>query len=261
MRFASICSRLASLSILAFATQLMSCHGSSEAPPANAASATPSAPAHPGATGNARITGGVFFRGPIPEAREPSAPFPECGQRTPQNPLEVKDGRVANVFVYVKDGLPPGDYPIPSEPVLLDQKSCDFHPRVFGIRAGQTLQMRNSDDVLHNVDARGNAGLSRGPNAFSVAMPIKDMTLTRKFAEAQVPVQIVCDVHPWMKSFAGVITNPFWAVTDENGAFSLNGLPAGSYTLEAWHERLGKLTAQVTVGANETRMVNLEFKP
>jgi len=217
----------------------------------------------PGATGSSRITGVVSFHGPVPAFREPVAPFPECGQRTPQDPLRVSAaGQVANAFVYVRDGLAPGDYPLPPEPVLLDQKACDYQPRVFGIRAGQTLLVRNSDNVLHNVHARGaGAGLAGGPDAFNVAMPVQGGTVKRNFPEPQVPVAIGCDVHPWMRAFAGVVTHPFFAVTGDDGAFSLGGLPAGTYTLEAWHERLGRTSAQVTVGADQTQLVQLEFKP
>jgi hypothetical protein len=227
---------------------------------------TTSGPKPTGATGligAAKIGGQVLFHGPVPAFREPSAPFPECGERTPQDPLQVsQSGGVANAFVYIKDGLPPGDYPLPTAPVLLDQKACDYHPRVFGIRAGQPLQIRNSDPVLHNVHSRGaGAGLAGGPNAFNVAMPVQGMSTTRSFPEPQVPVSIGCDVHPWMRAFAGVVSHPFFAVTGADGSFSLENLPAGTYTLEAWHERLGRTTAQVIVSANAAAQVQLEFKP
>jgi hypothetical protein len=236
------------------------CHSSE---PAGASGDGAGHAATPGRTGSSRVTGEVLFRGPVPAFREPAAPFPECGQRTPQNPLRVReDGRVADAFVYVKEGLPPGDYPLPAGPVLLDQKACDYHPRVFGIRAGQPLVIRNSDDLLHNVHARGaGAGLSGGPDSFNVAMPVQGATVTRSFPVPQVPVAIGCDVHPWMRAYAGVVSNPFFAVTGDDGTFSLDGLPAGAYVIEAWQERLGRVTASVTLGAAETQLIHLELKP
>ena len=216
-----------------------------------------------GARGSSRISGSVLFRGPVPAFREPSAPFPECGARTPQDPLRVSsDGHLANVFVYIKDGLPPGDYALPAAPLLLDQRGCDYQPRVFGIRAGQQLVIRNSDKLLHNVRSHGDgAGLTQSANTFNVAMPNEGMTLTKTFPEAQVPVALNCDVHPWMRAYAGVVAHPFFAVTGDDGAFSLSGLPAGTYTLEAWHERLGRTSISIKLGADESANANLEFKP
>jgi hypothetical protein len=243
---------------------LAACSRSSD--PSQAAPAGPTAPvasATPGKTGAAIVRGRVLFRGPVPESREPAAPFPECSKRVAQAPLQVTaDGAVANVFVYVKDGLPPGGYPVPAEPVTLDQHDCEYFPHVFGIRPGQPLRIRNLDDLLHNVNARGQgAGLSRGPNAFNVAMPLKGMTLTRKFDEPQVAVTITCDVHPWMRSYAGVVAHPFFAVTKDDGAFTLPGLPAGHYSLEAWHERLGRTSVQVDLSEAAPTEATLEFKP
>ena len=260
----------------AFALSFASaCHAPSELPnvaataPSAVASdqaalkATTNAPRVEGARGNARITGSVLFRGPVPTFREPSAPFPDCGERTPQDPLRVSsEGRVANVFVYIKEGLPPGDYALPTAPILLDQRACDYHPRVFGIRAGQQLVIRNSDKLLHNVRSHGDgAGLTQSANTFNVAMPNEGMTLTKIFPEAQVPVALNCDVHPWMRAYAGVVAHPFFAVTGDDGTFSLSGLPAGTYTLEAWHERLGRTSVTIKLGADESANANLEFKP
>ncbi len=216
-----------------------------------------------GARGNSRITGSVLFRGPVPTFREPSAPFPECGARTPQDPLRVSgDGHLANAFVYIKDGLPPGDYALPTAPVLLDQRGCDYLPRVFGIRAGQQLVIKNSDKLLHNVRSHADgAGLTQSANSFNVAMPNEGMTLTKTFPEAQVPVALNCDVHPWMRAYGGVVAHPFFAVTGDDGAFSLSGLPAGTYTLEAWHERLGRTSMTIKLGADESASAQLEFKP
>ena len=233
------------------------------APAANAAGSAPAAAGIPGRTGTAQITGRVLSSGPVPESREPAAPFPECSKRIAVPPLVVgAGGALANAFVWVKDGLPPGDYPLPAEKVLLDQRDCEYSPHVFGIRPGQALEVKNGDNQLHNVNARGSGtGLSRGPNAFNVAMPLQGLKVTRRFGEPQVAVTITCDVHPWMRAYAGVVAHPFFAVTGPDGAFALAGLPAGDYTLEAWHERLGRVTAEATVEAGGSAQAVLEFKP
>ena len=232
-----------------------------DAPPAaQAALATAGVP---GKTGTSTIAGRVLFTGPAPESREPAVTFPECARRIAVPPLVVgAGGALANAFVWVKDGLPPGDYPVPADKVTLDQHDCEYSPHVFGIRPGQALEVRNGDNLLHNVNARGSgAGLSRGPNAFNVAMPLQGLKVTRRFGEPQVAVTITCDVHPWMRSYAGVVPHPFFAVTGADGAFSLVGLPAGSYTLEAWHERLGRVTAEAAVAEGGNAQAVLEFKP
>jgi plastocyanin len=234
-------------------------------PPTAPAPALP-APAQagtPGKTGTAKISGRVLFKGPPAEGRDAVKPFPECGERQPIPAVLLGDGgALANAFVWVREGLPPGDYPVPAEKVVLDQRHCDYQPRVFGIRAGQTLLIQNSDDLLHNVNARGQgAGLSRGPNSFNVAMPIKGLNVERRFSEQQVAVPIVCDVHPWMRAFAGVVSHPFFAVTGKDGAFTLQGLPAGKYVVEAWHERLGKAAVEVTVAEGASATAEIELKP
>ncbi|MBS2021104.1 MAG: carboxypeptidase regulatory-like domain-containing protein [Deltaproteobacteria bacterium] len=216
-----------------------------------------------GKTGTAKIMGHVKWTGPAPEERAAPVTFPECKDRKPIPAMKVAaDGGLANVFVYVQSGLPAGAYDLPPDPVDLHQKDCEYLPRVFGIRAGQPLIMHNDDPMLHNVHARGQgAGMSTGPNSFNVAMPVQNTRLMRKFDEPQVAVTIVCDVHPWMRSYAGVVANPFWAVTKDDGSFAIEGLPAGTYTLEFWHERQGKKTAQVTVTDGQAATVDLAFAP
>ncbi len=223
--------------------------------------ADPNAPK--GKTGTAKITGHVKWTGPAPEERAAPISFPECKDRKPVPAMKVAaDGGFANVFVSVQAGLPAGAYDLPFDPIELHQKDCEYLPRVFGIRAGQPLILFNDDPMLHNVHAKGGgAGLSAGPNSFNVAMPVQNTRLMRKFDEPQVAVSIVCDVHPWMRSYAAVVANPFWAVTKDDGSFAIEGLPAGAYTLEFWHERQGKKTAQVTVTEGQAASVEMAFAP
>ena len=145
---------------------------------------------------------------------------------------------------YLKDAPSGFSFPIPTEPVLLDQDKCRYSPRVLGVRVGQPLQIRNSDPLLHNV--RSNAVINQ---AFNKSTPVEGMTFDHAFATREVMVPFKCDVHGWMNAYAAVLDNPFFAVTGPDGKFELKGLPPGTYTIEAWQEKLGATTASVTIGA------------
>jgi hypothetical protein len=232
-----------------------------QAPPQ---AAQPSHAAAPGKTGTASIAGRVRYAGPpLAPERKPYL-TPECAARAAPDghgAAPIADGPVANAFVWIREGVPPGDYPLPSQPVELDQRGCEFSPRVFGIRAGQLLEVINDDPLLHNVHALGEGGgmLSRGQNAFNVAMPVQHGRAQRLFSAPQVMVTITCDVHPWMRAYAGVVAHPFFAVTGADGAFHLDALPAGKYVLEAWHERLGRTTREISLIDGARGALELEF--
>ena len=192
----------------------------------------------PAPTGSAVIKGVVKFQGAAP------APVPWAGTSTECKALhgdtiqlvKVTDGKLEDVFVYVKAGLPKGSYPTPTEPVRFDQKGCEFSPRVFGIMAGQPLAIGNDDRLMHNV---------KTPE-FNQAFPF-GAKKTMKLGIPAVMATIKCDVHPWMRAYAGVMEHPYFAVTKADGAFEIKGLVPGEYTLAAWHEKLG--TQEVKVKA------------
>jgi len=163
-------------------------------------------------------------------------------------------GMLQNVFVYVKTGLEGQTFDTPTEPVVFDQKGCTYSPHVFGIMVNQPFKILNSDPILHNIHALPKKG------EFNLGMPRQGMEFTKNFPEAQMPVHIKCDVHPWMSAWCGVLTHPFYGVTGEHGAYEIKNLPAGTYTIEAWHEKYGTQTQQVTVGATPTQEVNFTFK-
>jgi hypothetical protein len=206
------------------------------------------------------ITGKVTFAGaaPKPQAIQMGAD-PVCAKQaktTQSESLLVGAGNaLQNVFVYVKDGLGDRTFPAPSSPVVLDQKMCRYSPHVFGVQVGQALEIVNSDPTLHNVHA-----LPKTNPEFNLGQPVQGMRARRTFKQAEVMVPIRCDVHGWMSSYAGVLNHPFFAVSGADGSFTIKGLPAGSYTIEAWHERLGTQTQKVDVDEKTGASTTFAFK-
>ena len=159
------------------------------------------------------------------------------------------------MFVYVKDGLGNRVFPAPGTPVVLDQRDCHYVPHVFGIQVGQTLEIVNSDPTLHNIHFIPDAN-----REFNMGEPIQGMRQPHVFSVKEVLIPIKCDVHNWMNAYAGVVDSPFFAVTGEDGTFTLKGLPPGTYTIEAVHEKLGRQTQTVTIGPKETKDTAFTFK-
>jgi plastocyanin len=154
------------------------------------------------------------------------------------------NGTLKNVFVYVKEGLKGKKFDAPKDAVKFDQKGCQYSPKVFGIMTGQPLEIINSDNTLHNVHS-----LSNSSPQFNLGMPIQGMKLKKTFAKPEVMVKIKCDVHPWMAAYAGVLDHPFYAVTGDDGSFEIKNLPPGEYVVEAWHEKFGVQSQNVTIAA------------
>jgi plastocyanin len=208
------------------------------------------------------ITGRIQLQGTAPAAEiirldgDPKcASLAQGEERRTEYIVVGADNALQNVFVYVKEGLPPRLYPVPSKPVVLDQQKCRYVPRVLGLQVGQSLTIRNSDPLLHNVRAEA---LINQP--FDLGTPIQGMEVTRTFSTREVMVPFNCNVHAWMNAYVGVLEHPYFAVTDENGRFSIPQLPAGTLTLEIWHERLGTRSQQVTVAAKDTKEVAFTYK-
>jgi plastocyanin len=163
--------------------------------------------------------------------------------------LVAADGGVKWAFVYVKKGLEGKKFSVPEKPVLLDQQGCVYHPRVFGVMVGQTLNVRNSDNMLHNVHL-----LPFNNREENIAQPVKGQVNAVKFTASEVMVNIKCDVHGWMRTYAGVLEHPFYAVTDATGKFTIQGLPPGKYTLGVWQERCKPAELEIEVKAGETKV-------
>lgn len=159
------------------------------------------------------------------------------------------------VYVYVKSGLGALKFPVPTEPVVFDQKGCVYTPHVAAVQAGQPLKVRNSDSVLHNVNARPTKN-----QGFNFGQPVQGMETAKMFSTPEVMIPVKCDVHPWMHGWIGVQDHPFASVTGDDGSFSLKNLPPGAYEIEAWHEKYGTAVQKVTVGAKETKTIEFTFK-
>ncbi len=202
-----------------------------------------------GAAHATNVTGKVTFKGAVPKAAaikmnaDPVCVKENAGKTvTAEDTLVGTGGGLANVFVYVKDGVKGTVPPAPTEAVTFDQKGCHYTPHVFGIRVGQTLKIVNSDPTMHNVNA-----MAKVNSKFNQGMPTKGQVSEKKFTKPEVLVKFKCDVHGWMNGYAGVVENPYYGISDTTGSFTLKDLPPGEYTVEAVHEKLGTKTAKVTV--------------
>jgi hypothetical protein len=242
--------------ILALCLGLAACSGSTPAEQQPPPDLNPVDPATV-----ATLNGQAFVDGTIPPAEMIRMDGdPKCAALVNNESrtefIVSSDGKtLANVFVYVKEGLAPRFYPVPTEPVVFDQQQCRYVPRVLGLQVGQPLEIRNSDPLLHNV--RGEAAINQ---TFDLGQPIQGMKTTRTFTTREVMIPIKCQVHAWMRGYIGVLEHPYFAVTDENGRFTIPNLPAGTYTLEAWHEQLGTQTQQVTLAAKDAKTADFTFK-
>ncbi len=233
----------------------LACGGSST--PAEPA---PSGPVVDPATA-ASVAASVVFEGAVPAPvmvrldGDPKCVAENGGMERPSESIVLGNGRsLQNVFVYVKDGLGNYAFPIPSEPVVLDQQKCRYTPRVLGVRVGQRLAIRNSDPLLHNVRSDGKIN-----QPFNMSTPLQGMSFDRTFATREVMVPFRCDVHNWMSAWVGALDHPFFGVSGADGRVVLSGLPPGTYTIEAWHEELGARTQQITMGPKESKDVAFTF--
>jgi plastocyanin len=168
--------------------------------------------------------------------------------------LDENNG-IKNVLVFVKESSNKsleGEFNAPENPAVIDQNGCVYVPHVLGVMVGQKLDILNSDGTLHNIHA-----LPKVNKEFNKAMPRSKKRMTVQFDKSEAPFKVKCDVHPWMGAFIGVFEHPYFAVTDDDGSYVISGLEPGDYVIEAWHERLGSQTANVTVGDSAA---NFTFK-
>lgn len=203
------------------------------------------------------ITGAVRFEGtPPPQAELQMSSFAECAaqHRGPilAGDVLVKDGKVENAFVWVKEGLGDRVFAVPETAVEVDQVACLYRPRVAGAQVGQVVRFLNSDPLLHNV-----RGTPKTARPWNVSLARKGATREIRVDRAEVPVSVRCDLHPWMQGWLGVVDHPYFAVTGPDGTFTLPEVPPGEYVVAAWHERLGTHEARVTLAPRGTASVAL----
>jgi plastocyanin len=161
-------------------------------------------------------------------------------------------GKLANVFIYIKEGLS-GTFPAGAASPEINQDGCEYIPHVLGVQTGQPVTFRNSDGLLHNIKAQ-----PANNRPFNISQPT-NMTSNQTFNTPEVMVPVQCDVHGWMTMYIGVTNHPYFAVSAADGTFTIANVPPGTYTIEAWHERYGAMTQQVTVDPNGASTVTFEY--
>jgi hypothetical protein len=230
-------------------------------PAADTTAAPPSGP-----TGT--ISGVVSFNGtpPAPKKIDTTAD-PVCGQKNPNLMTDdtiVKDGKLANTFIYIKEGSVQGgkkigeySWPTPTSEVQLDQNGCHYAPHVLGVQVNQKLKITNSDATQHNIHPTPKLNQEWNQTQANGAPPIE-----KAFGRAEVLIPVKCNQHPWMKAYIGVLKHPFFSVSKDTGAYEITNVPPGTYTVVAWREGGAngeEKTMQVTVTANGTAKADFAF--
>lgn len=208
------------------------------------------------------VSGTIHFTGQAPKPIViDMAQDPACSLATQTSNLTeqyvVHDGKMANVFVYVKDGLGNRIYPASQTPTVLDQKGCRYEPHVIGAMVGQPVEFRNSDPTTHNVHIVP-PGQQNGAG-FDISQAPMNGVQRHVFHAVGIMIPVRCNNHPWMEAFLNVVDNPFFAVSDEDGKYEIHGLPPGKYTLVAVQEKLGTETRQIVVQSHATTVANFTF--
>jgi plastocyanin len=203
--------------------------------------------------GHVKLTGTPPRNAPIAMGADPNCLKINAGKRVVQERvLKATDGGLGNVFVHVQGAFPQSS--APSASVVIDQQGCIYHPRIQGARVGQTLEVKNSDQTLHNVHS-----LTTKNNAFNRGQPQAGMVFKFPLKAEEVMLHIKCDVHPWMVGYIGVVTHPYFGVTDPTGAFTIANVPSGKQTVQVWHELYGPLTQTVDVKAGAATTADFSY--
>ncbi|MBL8177505.1 MAG: DUF2012 domain-containing protein [Bryobacterales bacterium] len=243
------------------AAMLLSCGGGgSETKEKKAASTEAAPPVDPSTLGS--IQGKVAFTGAKPEPKVLSMDATPACARMHQGPVYAEDvvinsnGTLKNAFVYIKSGLAPREYPVPSSAVKLDQRGCIYTPHVVGVMVNQTLEIANSDDTNHNIHP-----MPKINREWNESQPPKGDLKVKSFPKEELPpILFKCNIHPWMRAWVGVSSHPFFAVTGDDGSFTIKDVPAGEYTLEVWQERYGVQEMKIKVEAKQAATADFSYK-
>ena len=239
------------------ALQACSKKESSEEPaatPSGEAAAPAATPIDPATA--ASVSGVVSFSGAAPKmAKIDMSQDPACKGMNMAEGEVVDNGKLDNVFVYVKEGLGNRTFEVPKDPVTLDQSGCKYHPHVLGVMAGQTVKIVNSDPTTHNIHPT-----PKDNREWNESQPPQAAALEKTFAREEIMLPVKCNQHPWMKMYVNVVKSPFYAVTGPDGKFEIKGLPPGDYTIAFVHEKLGEQDQKVTLAAKDSKTVDATFK-
>jgi len=205
------------------------------------------------------ITGKISFTGTAPAPKKiDMSNDAYCAGKHPgggtADDVMVADGKLDDVFVYIQsDGFKNVTFEAPKTEVTLDQTGCMYSPHVMGIMTKQPFKVVTSDNTNHNINV-----LAQKNEAFNVTQPPGASPISKNFPREETMINVKCNQHSWMKSYVGVLKHPFFAVS-KNGTFTLNGVPPGSYTLVAWHEKFGTKQMPITVGKKDSKAVDFTF--
>ena len=204
--------------------------------------------------GTADVLGVIHFEGtPPPRATIDTGQDPNCGGPVKSESVMVEDGRLQNVYVYVKAGAPAGTFAPPHRPAIVEQRGCRYMPHVLGVQVGEKLEIKNGDPTMHNVHAA-----PRVNEGWNLSQDTDSPPAFTSFPKPELMIPIQCNVHPWMKMYVNVSNNEYFSVSRRDGVYDIGWLPPGTYTIAALHEKLGEKTQTVTVTKN-LEQVKLDF--
>jgi plastocyanin len=243
------------LALLFTAVVLAACSDSGSGTPAPAANVTPVDPA---TAGSIAVTVGFSGAAPAPKPINMGG-VPACAALHPEPVLDqsvrVANGKLSDVVVYIQSGFGSRGFAAPTEPVVIDQQGCLYHPQVAAVMVGQPLQFRNSDAEGHNVH-----GHPQVAEAWNFLMSRQGTARDVFFSKPELGIPVGCDIHPWMRAYVSVFDNPYFGVTGADGTINLTSVPPGDYVIGVWHPTLGALVKPVTLAPRGAATVEFAYQ-